>query len=90
MTPLEQREIRGISVKQAWVFIAGVITIVASVVGTYYKTMSKLEAMQMTNSLNIVQVDINKTKIEKLDDDIRTLQMRITVLETKISRYESK
>lgn len=90
MTPIEQREIKGLTVKQAWIVVIGMITIVASVVGTYYKTMAKLEAMQKDSGIAAVQMDTNRKKIDKLDDDLRTLQMRITILETKIAEYEHR
>lgn len=89
MTTIEQREIKGLTIKQAWIFVIGMMTIVVSVVGTYYKTMAKLEAMQRDNGISVVQIDTNTKKIDKLDDDLRTLQMRITVLETKITEHEN-
>ena len=90
MIKLEDKEIKGITIKWAWLFILGIVTVVSSIVGTYFKTISKLEAMQRDNGITIVQMDTNKKKIDKLDDDLRTLQMRITVLETKIAEYEHR
>lgn len=84
MTNLEQKEIRGINIKQAFTYVISVIGIVVTIVMTYQKLMSKLEKIDDKDQLRVVQIQTNKLEIEKLSADLRNLELRITILETKI------
>lgn len=84
MTNLEQKEIRGINIKQAFTYVISVIGIVVTIVMTYQRLMNKLEKIDDKDQLRIVQIQTNKLEIEKLSADLRNLELRITILETKI------
>ncbi len=84
MINLEQKEIRGINIKQAFTYVISVIGIVVTIVMTYQKLMSKLEKIDDKDQLRVVQIQTNKLEIEKLSADLRNLELRITILETKI------
>lgn len=84
MTTLEQKELRGITLKQAFTYLISVIGIVSTVVITYQRIMSKLEKIDDKDQLRVVQIQTNKLEIEKLSADLRNLELRITILETKI------
>lgn len=84
MTTLEQKELRGITWKQAFTYLISVIGIVSTVVITYQRIMSKLEKIDDKDQLRVVQIQTNKLEIEKLSADLRNLELRITILETKI------
>lgn len=84
MTNLEQKEIRGINIKQAFTYVISVIGIVVTIVMTYQRIMSKLEKIDDKDQLRVVQIQTNKLEIEKLSADLRNLELRITILETKI------
>lgn len=85
MTTLEQKELRGITWKQAFTYLISVIGIVATIVITYQRIMSKLEKIDDKDQLRVVQIQTNKLQIEKLSADMRNLELRITILETKIN-----
>lgn len=85
MTTLEQKELRGITWKQAFTYLISVIGIVATVVITYQRIMSKLDKIDDKDQLRVVQIQTNKLQIEKLSADMRNLELRITILETKIN-----
>ena len=90
MKNIETVEIRGLTVKTAWLIFIGILTIEGSILAPYFGIANGVKEIVKDQANIVIQVDTNKKKIEKQDDEIRTLQMRITVLETKISRYENR
>lgn len=86
---IEQKEIRGISLRNLITLIACTITICTTVMGTYFS---------LTTNQNNIQKALDEVKLQKQNDEkytdlrLRTMEIRIDNLELQnkeiISKYE--
>lgn len=86
MKNLEEKELRGITIKQAITYLISVIGIVTTIVVSNQTTAAKLDKITDKVSLYMVEAETAKTERRKLETEIRALELRITILETKIQK----
>ena len=84
MTPIEQREIRGLTVKQGIIYLFGIISIVAAVALGYANIMTFLKNNKDSN--DILKLNIETIRIEQkgLRDNQNTTELRLKVLEVQV------
>ena len=81
------KELRGITARNLVWFIGGIITILITVMTTYFSIVRKLDG------LNVIQNNINviSTKVENNTEDIKNLQQHtIPSLDNRMSIMEEK
>lgn len=81
------KELRGITARNLAWFIGGIITILITVMTTYFSIVRKLDG------LNVIQNNINviSTKVENNTEDIKNLQQHtIPSLDNRMSIMEEK
>jgi|SRR6185312_9834991 len=81
------KELRGITARNLTWFIGGIVTILITVMTTYFSIVRKLDG------LNVIQNNINviSTKVENNSEDIKNLQQHtIPSLDNRMSIMEEK
>lgn len=81
------KELRGITARNLTWFIGGIVTILITVMTTYFSIVRKLDG------LNVIQNNINviSTKVENNSEDIKNLQQHIIPsLDNRMSIMEEK
>lgn len=74
MTPMEQKEIRGLNIKSLYWIAASAAVICSTVLGTYFSLLGRLAA-----------IEIQKVEQSKYDDlRIRTLDLKVQALEIEV------
>lgn len=76
MTALEEKEIKGVTVKLLYAIIVSTVVMVASVMGAYY-------GLKGQNDLTQLQVDVLKAQVGNIEIDQKELRQRIEKLEAK-------
>lgn len=83
MTQLEQREIRGINVKNIAVTILSTVSIVASVMTTYFQLKEDIREVRSNQE---IQARVNEIRIKLLEAQVQLLQQQVEQLTQK--KYE--
>lgn len=81
------KELRGITARNLTWFMGGIVTILITVMTTYFSIVRKLDA------LNVIQNNINviSTKVDNNSEDIKNLQQHtIPSLDNRMSIMEEK
>jgi hypothetical protein len=79
MTPLENKEIRGLSLRALAWLVGSTVTIVLFIVSSYFLLTSKIEA---------VDNKVNATQSQKLGDD-KIIDLRLQVIQSDINRLNT-
>jgi uncharacterized membrane protein (DUF106 family) len=89
-TPIEQKEIRGITAKHIMWLIGVLCSILISVIGTYYSTVNKINSIQ--KDVSTTQDNIREFKGSKdlQDAQIKALNLNMQVLEIRIVKLETQ
>jgi hypothetical protein len=81
------KELRGVTARNLIWFMGGIVTVLVTVMTTYFSIIRKLDG------LNVIQNNINviSTKVENNSDDIKNLQQHtIPSLDNRMSIMEEK
>jgi hypothetical protein len=81
------KELRGVTARNLTWFIGGIVTVLVTVMTTYFSIIRKLDG------LNVIQNNINviSTKVENNSEDIKNLQQHtIPSLDNRMSIMEEK
>lgn len=88
ITPIEMKEIRGITPKALVWLLCSTISIVGSVIITSSKITNKLETYIIKqdgiNSLQDMRINNNEDKINKNGDDIKEVRKEVEVIKSII------
>ena len=84
MTPIEQREMRGVSVKQAIVFLISVIGIIVSVVYGYANIMNELKSGSESREVIKVNMETLKLELKNVQTNQNTTELRLMKLELQM------
>lgn len=76
MTPIEQKEIRGLTVRHAAVYVFGIISMISTFVWGYSKIINAIERSNEST-------EIMKLEIQTLKASQNTLDLRLTKLEVE-------
>jgi len=88
ITPIEMKEIRGITPKALVWLLCSTISIVGSVIITSSQITNKLETYIIkqdgVNSLQDMRIKNNEDKIKRNEDDIKDIRKDVDILKTTI------
>lgn len=72
MKTLEDKEIRGITVKQAWIYVSGIVAVVFSLAGMWFGLSHKIEV-----------ISANKQELLEMKRELRAVQDDVLILKTR-------
>jgi hypothetical protein len=80
VTPIEQQEIKGFSLKNLYAVIVATTLIVSSVIGTYFKVSTQIERIANDNAANIKYNDLR----------MKVLEQKLDIMEISLKDLQSK
>lgn len=81
------KEIRGVTAKTIMWFVGGIVSVIITVMGTYFSIIRKMD------TINIIQNSVNaiNSKVDKNIDDIKEIkQHSLPQMDTRISIIEQQ
>ncbi|UAY56276.1 hypothetical protein [Arachidicoccus terrestris] len=87
MTPLEQKEIKGVTGRLMTAIIIGTISICSSVVGGVFSIKSEIHSLSDKTELHGEAIKEIKADAKGRDLQIRALQIQISTLEMRFNDY---
>ena|ERR1700748_1246470 len=79
MTPIEQHELKGITVKNLFVTITGTASIVASVIATYFGLKSEIQEVRLSQQ---TETQVTEVRIRVLENEVNILQKEVDDFKT--------
>lgn len=84
MTTIEQMEIKGLTVKQGFVYVVGIISIVAAIVLGYSNIINYLEKNKDGNEVLKMQFETLRIDQKAIKENQNTNEIRLRILEVQV------